>query len=150
MNEWAIFSRLLIAAILGSFIGLEREIHGKEAGLRTYALVSIGSALMMIVSIQIFEIYKNETTMDPARIAAQVVTGVGFLGAGAIMRFNAGIKGLTTAAAIWAVAGVGLACGIGAYVPALMTTVLVLFVLYYESRFGFIVRAKKERTKTPA
>ena len=152
MDPLDIFIRLLIATVLGGFIGLEREIHGKEAGLRTYTLVSLGSALIMIVSIQIFEIYKNQTVMDPSRIAAQVVTGIGFLGAGAIIRSSgssgaAAVKGLTTAAGIWVSAGIGLACGIGAYIPALMTTIWILLVLQYGSRFGFVIRAKRSANR---
>ena len=153
MDPLVVFIRLLASTILGGFIGLEREVHGKEAGLRTYTLVSLGSALIMIISVQIFEIYKTQTIMDPSRIAAQVVTGIGFLGAGAIIRFNssagAEIKGLTTAAGIWAAAGIGLACGIGAYVPACMTTILVLLVLHYGSRFGFVLRAKRAARRKP-
>ena len=78
--------RLLMATFLGGLIGLERESHGKDAGVRTYALVCLGSALMMIVSVQIYEVYKGSAGVDPSRIAAQVVSGIGFLGAGAIMR----------------------------------------------------------------
>lgn len=129
--------RLVIAAGLGGLIGFEREMHGKEAGVRTYALVALGSALVMIVSYQIFFVYKISAT-DPSRIAAQVVSGVGFLGAGAIIRFppggNEGVKGLTTAAGIWTASGIGLACGIGLYFPALVTTLLTLIILVIFSK----------------
>lgn len=121
--------RLCAAAMLGGFIGLEREIHGKEAGFRTYSLVCLGSALAMIVSVEMFETYRNITNVDPSRIAAQVVSGVGFLGAGAIIRFPQGIKGLTTAAGIWTASAIGLACGMGFYVPAFMATFLTLVIL---------------------
>lgn len=126
--------RLVVAAFLGGLIGLEREHHGKEAGFRTHALVCLGSALMMVVSLQIFELYKDSgTNIDPARIAAQVVSGIGFLGAGAIIRYpqssRGGIKGLTTAAGIWAAAGIGLASGLGQYRPAILTTILTLVIL---------------------
>lgn len=126
--------RLGIAALLGGLIGLEREAHGKEAGLRTHALVSLGSALIMIVSIEIFENYRQVASVDPSRIAAQVVSGVGFLGAGAILRSGQGIKGLTTAAGLWASSGIGLACGLGFYPPALITTALTLFILVIFSK----------------
>ena len=126
--------RLIVATFLGGLIGLEREMHGKDAGFRTYALVCVGSALVMIVSTEMFEIYKGVTDVDPSRIAAQVVSGIGFLGAGAIIRFPQGIKGLTTAAGIWAASGIGLACGIAEYKPAVMTTVLVLIILIIFSK----------------
>ena len=122
--------RLMVSAFLGGMVGLERELHGKDAGFRTYALVSLGSALMMIVSVQVYEIYRGTANVDPSRIAAQVVSGIGFLGAGAIMRFpQQGIKGLTTAAGIWAVSGIGLACGLGLYYPAALTTLFTLVIL---------------------
>jgi putative Mg2+ transporter-C (MgtC) family protein len=128
--------RLLISTFLGGAIGIEREMHGKEAGFRTYALVCLGSALIMVVSTQIYEIYKHVATVDPSRIAAQVVTGIGFLGAGAIIRFPQGIKGLTTAAGIWTVAGIGLACGLGQYRPAILTTLITLAILIVFSKIG--------------
>ncbi len=126
--------RLVIATFLGGLIGMEREMHGKEAGFRTYALVCVGAALMMVVSIQIHELYKGAAEVDPSRIAAQVVSGIGFLGAGAIIRFPQGIKGLTTAAGIWTAAGIGLACGMGQYHPAIITTILALMILVVFSR----------------
>lgn len=129
--------RLLMAAFLGGLIGLERESHGKDAGVRTYALVSLGSALMMIVSIQIYEVYKGVGGgVDPSRIAAQVVSGIGFLGAGAIIREHqaGGIKGLTTAAGIWAASGIGLSCGMGLYHPAILTTIFALSILILFSK----------------
>lgn len=138
-SDWDVAIRLVVATLLGALIGLERESHGKEAGFRTYALVSLGSALVMIVSVQIFFIYKIAAT-DPSRIAAQVVSGIGFLGAGAIIRSPSGgtgrdaVKGLTTAAGIWAASGIGLACGIGLYHSAIITTVLTLVVLMFFSR----------------
>ena len=128
--------RLLMAAFLGGLIGFERESHGKDAGVRTYALVCLGSALMMIVSIQIYEVYKGTSGVDPSRIAAQVVSGIGFLGAGAIIREHqgAGVKGLTTAAGIWAASGIGLACGMGLYHPAIITTIFTLLILVLFSK----------------
>ncbi len=140
--NWDITLRLTAAVFLGGVIGLERELHGKEAGFRTYALVCLGSALVMLVSIQMFEAYKGVTQVDPSRIAAQVVSGIGFLGAGAITRFPQGIKGLTTAAGIWAASGIGLACGMGFYYPAVLTTLLTLLVLIVFSKIDRWVGGK--------
>lgn len=128
-NMFHIIVRLLAAAVLGSLIGFEREFHGKEAGIRTHALVALGSALFMVVSIMMYETYRGAAQVDPARIAAQVVTGVGFLGAGAIIRSGGGIKGLTTAAGIWVAAAVGLAAGLGYYGAAVSATVMALVIL---------------------
>ena len=126
--------KLSSAAVLGGLIGLERERNRKDAGFRTYALVCVGASLMMVVSTEIFEIYRGITEVDPSRIAAQAVSGIGFLGAGAIIRFSQGVRGLTTAAGIWVAAGIGLACGLGEYKPAIMTTFLTLIILIVFSR----------------
>jgi len=138
--------RLIIATVLGGLIGLERQVHGKAAGFRTYSMVALGSALIMIVSIQIALIYQIPGT-DPSRIAAQVVTGIGFLGAGAIIRFPQGnlegIKGLTTAAGIWSSAGIGLACGLGSWFAAALATILMLVILLIFSRIDRIIEEKK-------
>lgn len=128
------FIRLFAATFLGAVIGIEREASGKEAGFRTHSLVSLGSALIMLVSVQVFEIYHGLTQVDPSRIAAQVVSGIGFLGAGAIIRGKAGVQGLTTAACLWVAAGIGLACGLGQYAPAIATTILVIAILALFSR----------------
>lgn len=148
MNHYLdITIRLSAAMILGGLVGIEREAQGKEAGFRTYALVSLGSALLMIVSTEVFEIYKGVANVDPSRIAAQVVTGVGFLGAGAIIRSPQGVKGITTAAGIWAVAGIGLACGIKQYFPAVLCAFLTLLILTVFSKVGWVIRAKKSDDK---
>jgi len=126
--------RLFMATVLGGLIGFEREAQGKEAGVRTYSLVCLGSALVMIVSVEVFEIYHGVAAVDPSRIAAQVVSGIGFLGAGAIIRFPQGIKGLTTAAGVWVASGIGLACGLGLYKPAVITTVFTLTILLVFAR----------------
>lgn len=131
--------RLSLATLLGGLVGLEREIHGKVAGLRTHSLVSLGSALMMVVSIDVYAAYRGLAPVDPSRIAAQVVSGIGFLGAGAIIRFPTGITGLTTAASLWVVAGIGLACGAGFLKPAFVTSLLVLVVLVVFSRIGRVL-----------
>lgn len=129
-------TRLCFAALFGGLVGLEREIHGKTVGFRTHALVSIGSALIMVVSIDIYEAFRGVAQVDPSRIGAQVVSGIGFLGAGAIIRFPTQIQGLTTAAGLWVVAGIGLACGAGFIRPAFVTTVLVLAILALFGKLG--------------
>lgn len=128
--------KLFIAALLGGFIGWERERRGRPAGLRTHILVSVGVTLMMLVSLYLFDKYQGESgnpalRIDPGRIAAQVITGIGFLGAGTIMRFRATVRGLTTAASLWVVAGIGLAVGIGYIIPAVFTTFIVLITLIF-------------------
>jgi putative Mg2+ transporter-C (MgtC) family protein len=142
--DFDIAIRLLVATLLGAIIGLEREVHGKEAGFKTYSLVCLGSALMMVVSIDVFTLFNKVANVDPGRIAAQAVTGIGFLGAGAIIRSQQGsIRGLTTAAGIWAACAIGLACGLGLYKQAVMTTLLVLVILIIFSRVQRSVLPKK-------
>ena len=126
-----LIARLILASFLGGFIGLEREVHGRAAGFRTHLLVSLGSCLFVITSIFFYELYGNTSRtsppgVDPGRVAAQVVTGIGFLGAGAIIRDRASIRGLTTAACLWIAAAIGLACGIGLYVIAPFVTLLAV------------------------
>lgn len=123
--------RLVVAAGLGCLIGLERERLDRGAGLRTHALVATASALLMIVSAFGFAdaIAPGRIVLDPSRVAAQVVSGIGFLGAGTIIFRKNAVRGLTTAASIWAVAAIGLACGGGLYVPAIATTVILLTIL---------------------
>jgi len=133
--EWEMAIRLLMSCILGGLIGYEREAHRKTAGLRTHILVSIGSCLIMILSIKIYESVQGFTNADPTRLAAQVVSGIGFLGAGSIIKDGPSVKGLTTAASLWVVSGVGLAVGSGYYMGALMTTGLVFLTLTILSRF---------------
>ena len=120
--------RLLVAGILGAIIGLDREYRAKEAGYRTHFLVSLGSALIMIVSQYGFQeiIKENSVSLDPSRVAAQVVSGIGFIGAGAIIFHRQIVRGLTTAASLWAIAGVGMATGAGMYGVAAAATVLTL------------------------
>ena len=123
--------RLILASFLGGLIGLEREIHGRPAGFRTHLLVSLGACLFTITSIEFYRIFGNFTGsgpvgVDPGRIAAQVVTGIGFLGAGAIIRERASIRGLTTAACLWVAAALGVACGIGLFWLAVSVTLVAL------------------------
>lgn len=131
MSEYDVAIRLILACLLGGLIGLERESVSRPAGLRTYTLVCMGSALAMIVSQEMYYQYHNTISADPGRIAAQVVSGIGFLGAGTIMREGANITGLTTAAGLWVVSCVGLAVGAGLYLAAVTTTGLTLLVLVY-------------------
>ncbi|NMA02775.1 MAG: MgtC/SapB family protein [Clostridia bacterium] len=135
--------RLLLAAFLGGIIGLERENLNKAAGLRTHTLVSVGSCLIMLVSISMYKQFNSEVNADPARLAAQVVSGIGFLGAGTIMRSGVNVKGLTTAATLWVVAGIGLAVGSGNYLAAALTTILVFILLVYFYKIEEFVGAKK-------
>ncbi|ADI01776.1 MAG TPA: methyltransferase [Syntrophothermus lipocalidus] len=135
MSDYEIILKLALACFLGGVIGLERESLNRPAGLRTYTLVCMGSALAMIVSLDMYYQYAHTVNADPGRIAAQVVSGIGFLGAGTIMREGANIRGLTTAAGLWVVACIGLAVGAGMYLPAVITTGLILFVLVYFVKF---------------
>ena len=123
---WKNLGLMALATLLGALVGLERERQGKSAGLRTHALVCLGSALITIVSIHGFGPV-GPGLRDPARVAAQVVSGIGFLGAGTIMREGLSIRGLTTAASLWTTAGIGLAIGSGMVWPAVGATVLVQF-----------------------
>ena len=113
---------------MGAAIGLEREHHGHPAGTRTHLLVALGSAVFTEMSIYGFQ-STTEAPVDPTRIAAQIVTGIGFLGAGAILKYGASIRGLTTAASLWCAAAVGMAAGTGAWVLAIAGTVIVIFSL---------------------
>jgi putative Mg2+ transporter-C (MgtC) family protein len=125
--------RMLLAAILGAAIGLEREIHEHPAGMRTHLLVSLGSAIFTVLSIYGFEGVGSGSvspTVDPTRIAAQVVSGIGFLGAGAILKYGTSIRGLTTAASLWTAAAIGMAAGAGEWVIAAVGTFIVIFSLW--------------------
>jgi putative Mg2+ transporter-C (MgtC) family protein len=129
-----ILLRVGLAAVLGGAIGFERELREREAGLRTHLLVSVGAALFTLVSAYAWTDWQFSTdeglVFDPTRIAAQVVTGIGFLGAGAIIRQGLSVRGLTTAATLWVVAAIGMATGAGYYAAAVITTVLVLVSLW--------------------
>lgn len=131
LTDGQIILRLILSVVLGGFIGLERQLHRRVAGLRTHILVSLGSCLIMLTSLYLFDIYKDKVGLDPARIAAGVITGIGFLGAGTIIREREGIKGLTTAASLWVVAGIGLAVGCGFHRAAIFTTLLALITLLF-------------------
>jgi putative Mg2+ transporter-C (MgtC) family protein len=129
--------RLCLSVALGGLVGLEREMQGRAAGLRTHIMVCLGSCLIMLTSMYVFDIYKSTAPVDPSRIAAGVITGIGFLGAGTIMRGGdgGGVRGLTTASSLWVVAATGLATGVGFYLAAVLTTALALAVLLFLGRF---------------
>ena len=119
--------RLAISLVIGAVVGMEREYRDQPAGFRTHTLISIGATLLMFVSVAVPDWHGAG---DPSRIAAQVVSGIGFLGAGAIIKFGADIRGLTTAASVWAVAAIGLGIGAGLYLPSLIAAILIVVVLW--------------------
>lgn len=119
------FGQLVIAALLGALIGLERELARKDPSFRTFSLISLGSALFALISLEVTKGYPNA---DPSRVTAQIVTGIGFLGAGAIFRSPRGVVGLTTAALMWVTAAIGAACGLGLIELAVSSTLLALVV----------------------
>ncbi len=126
--------RLVLASLLGGLIGLERELHGRAAGFRTHLLVSLGAALFMSVSLYFYQAYgllsaNTAVRVDPARVAAQIVVGIGFLGGGAILREKGSIRGLTTAACLWVAAAIGVACGAGLFAISLVVTAIALISL---------------------
>lgn len=140
-------ARLLIACILGGIIGYERENVHRPAGFRTHILVCVGAALVMVTSEFIFRQYKNIAAIDPTRLGAQVISGIGFLGAGTIIREGFNVKGLTTAASLWAVSCVGIAAGAGYYEGAIATTVIIYFTLIFLKKLELHF-SKKNRLKT--
>lgn len=127
--------RMLISAVAGGLVGWDRERRLQPAGLRTHILICMGATLVMLVSIYIPQTFMDFKNGDPGRIAAQAVTGIGFLGAGAIIKFGVNIKGLTTAASIWITAALGLALGCGLYIVSLVTVGMILFVLWALDNF---------------
>lgn len=148
ISELHIFLRLMLALLLGGLVGFEREQSKHAAGLRTNILVCLGSCLLMMLSIYGFAAFVDEPNVrvDPARLAAAVITGVGFLGAGTILFTGKSITGLTTAASLWVVSAIGLAVGAGFYFASAVTTVMVLLTLWafnkLEKRY---INAKKEQ-----
>ncbi|HOJ10517.1 MAG TPA: MgtC/SapB family protein, partial [Clostridiales bacterium] len=149
-----ILARLVLALLLGGAIGYEREHENRPAGFRTHILVCIGSALVMTTSEYIFKLFSPIVNLDPARLGAQVISGIGFLGAGTIVREGFNVKGLTTAASLWAVSCVGLAAGIGFYEGAITATVLIYITLIMlkkiESQFNVRSQYKNIFVETAA
>ncbi len=144
--------KLVLSLTLGAVIGMERRRKGQIAGLRTFALISMGATLAMLISIFIPQEYMGLKNGDPGRIAAQVVSGVGFLGAGAIIQMKGSVRGLTTAAGIWMAACIGLAVGAGMYMISIIATLLIIFILVnierIELRHNFLWESKIIRVKT--
>lgn len=128
MEYWEIILRLVLALLLGGLLGLERTLAHKVAGLRTFALVSLGSALFVMISELVIKVSGNYN-IDPIRMASQVVAGIGFLGAGLIIFKESKLSGLTTAAGLWVASGLGIATGFGLYFLAVTALILTLFVL---------------------
>ncbi len=145
--------RLVVAAALGALIGMEREHHGRSAGFRTQMLVALGSALAMVVSLNFANVFgswgeHSAIRVDPARVAYGIMAGIGFLGAGAIVRYGVNIRGLTTAASLWCTAALGLACGFGMYIVALVATGLALVILLLLSRLDGVLPTQWYKTVT--
>ena len=142
---WSLLGRILLSALLGGLLGFERDVHGRGAGLRTHLLVSMGACVFMVLSthVESFGVAIGapgfSRVTDPARIAAQVVTGIGFLGAGVIIKEGLSIRGLTTAACLWVAAAIGMASGVGFFSIAVATTVVALlsltFLRYFENLY---------------
>ena len=143
--------KLTLSLLLGCVVGLERKRKGQIAGLRTFALISMGATLAMILSIYIPQEYMGLKNGDPGRVAAQVITGVGFLGAGAIIQMKGSVRGLTTAAGIWMVATIGMAVGVGLYLVSVIATLLIIFILVtlerYEHKLNIGQESKIVRVK---
>ena len=153
VNWIGAIAKLVLSMLLGAVIGIERRRKGQIAGLRTFALISMGATLAMLISIYIPQVYMGLKNGDPGRIAAQVVSGVGFLGAGAIIQMKGSVRGLTTAAGIWMTACIGLAVGAGMYLIAVIATLLIIFILVHieriEQRYNFLWESKIIRVKVP-
>lgn len=145
IDSWEVYFRLFYAAVLGGIIGLERQTGERPAGFRTHILVSLGSCLMMVISFQALQAiapFPKNWVADPMRIASNVITGIGFLGAGAIIRMGASVRGLTTAATLWTTCAIGLASGSGLYGESLFTVVLLLVALIFLQRAERIWKMK--------
>ncbi len=140
MTDAVIVQRLLLTTVLAGAIGFERERHGRAAGLRTHILVGVGSCLIMLTGLYLADVFEGRADVEPTRLAAQVISGIGFLGAGTILRFRASVRGLTTAASLWAVGGVGIAVGAGFTLGAVCTTGIMLVALFGFSRLERLMR----------
>ena len=139
--ELEILLKILLSAILGGIIGLEREMSHKEAGLRTNILIAVGSTLLTILSFKFAILAKN---VDPSRIAAQIVTGIGFLGAGAIIQAKFSIHGLTTAASMWTVSAIGISVGSGYYLISFLITIFIIIILTFFKYISKIIEKQKK------
>ena len=130
MTDLVVTQQLLLTSLLVGCIGYERERHGRAAGLRTHLLVGLGACLAMQTAEHLMDTLAGRVAVDPTRMGAQVISGIGFLGAGTILQFRASVRGLTTAASLWAAAGIGLAVGSGFWFGACLTTLIVLICLF--------------------
>jgi len=145
MTDIDIIIRIGLAVLIGGIIGYERETHRRAAGLRTHILVCVGSTLITLTSIYMAKAYSSALfPSDPTRIAAGIVTGIGFLGAGTIMRAQGAVSGLTTAASLWCIAAIGIALGCGFYVAAIASAVAIFLVLMVLGRFTRTYLGKSE------
>lgn len=136
--------RLLLALLLGAAVGAERKHKGQVAGIRTFALISMGACLAMLLSIYVPQEYMGLKNGDPGRIAAQVITGIGFLGGGAMIQQKGAVRGLTTAAGIWITAIIGMAVGVGMYLPSIVCTLLIFLVIVGFNRFEHRIHIGQE------
>lgn len=144
INTWSSVYKLCLSMLLGSLVGLERKRKGQSAGIRTFALISMGATLAMIISVYVPQEYLGLKNGDPGRIAAQVISGIGFLGAGAIIQMKGSVRGLTTAAGIWMVAIIGMAVGLGMYVLSVFASLLIYFILLQLERFEHKIKVGSE------
>jgi putative Mg2+ transporter-C (MgtC) family protein len=144
ITEWDIIVRLALVTILSGIVGIEREYHRKPAGLRTNVMVGLGSAIFTLASLRAADLFPSITTIDPTRIAANVVVGIGFLGAGTILfeKDRSSVIGLTTAATLWVVAGVGMAVAMGLFAEGILATLMVFFTFLVLSRLVDAVRRR--------
>ena len=140
MTDTVVLQRLLLITLIAGAIGFERERHGRAAGFRTHILVGVGSCLVMLTGLYLMDMFAGRVELDPTRMAAQVISGIGFLGAGTILRFRASVRGLTTAASLWAVGGIGLAVGAGFVHGAVITGFIVMVILFGFSRLEHAMR----------
>ena len=136
--------RLLLALLLGALVGTERKHKGQVAGIRTFALISMGACLSMLLSIYVPQEYMGLKNGDPGRIAAQVITGIGFLGGGAMIQQRGVVRGLTTAAGIWITAIIGMAVGVGMYMASIVCTLLIFIVIVGFNRFEHVIHIGQE------
>ncbi|MDD3613899.1 MAG: MgtC/SapB family protein [Caldicoprobacterales bacterium] len=139
--EWEALLKIFLAMLLGGIIGIEREIGNRPAGFRTHTLVCMGSALVMLTSDYMLKAYSNISIPDPARLGAQVISGIGFLGAGTILKDGSRVRGLTTAASIWVVACIGIAIGVGFYWGAIIASVFSYITLFLLKKIELVLTA---------
>jgi putative Mg2+ transporter-C (MgtC) family protein len=150
MTEWEALGRVALALVAGAILGLEREMHDKPAGLRTYALVSQGAALFMVLDVMLAnEKFSGAVSFDPSRMTTGVVQGIGFLAGGVIFTMGARVRGLTTAAGIWIAAAIGLLIGSGYYVLGFGGVVLTLLTLESLSQVGMRIPVRRDRIQNP-